>query len=210
MKKVIFDGDGTLYDSGHGIKVSANYALRKFGYDTYPLDKMDFFVGPPLMDCFRLCKIKEDDLENVVACYQKYQAENALFDLVLYDDVSSVLNTIKNRGYQIYLGTSRRQPVGQVLLKHLKIDSYFDFAFGGSEDGKHCKKEEVIKKVLDSTPKCEETFMVGDTSFDMKAGKEFHLKTIACLYGYGDKDEIKRCQPDYLVFKFKDILGILK
>lgn len=208
MKKIILDGDGTLYDSGHGIKVSANYALKTNGYPTYPIDKMDFFVGPPLYDCFRLCHVKEEDLDKVVSTYQKYQKENALYDLSLYDSVKNVLLELKQRGYLIYLGTSRRQSVGVDLLTHLGLISLFDNAFGGSEDGLHCSKDDVVEKVMNNTPPCEIGFMVGDTKFDILAGKKYSLTTIACLYGYGDKKEIEQANPDFSISSFADILSI--
>ncbi len=208
MKKIIFDGDGTLYDSGHGIKVSANYALKTHGYATFPIDKMDFFVGPPLYDCFRLCHVKEEDLDKVVTTYQTYQKENALYDLTLYDSVKKVLVELKQRGYLIYLGTSRRQSIGVDLLNHLMLLPLFDSAFGGSEDGLHCSKEDVIKKVMENTPVCEKSFMVGDTKFDILAGKKYNLKTIACLYGYGNKKEIEEAKPNFSISHFADILSI--
>ncbi len=209
-KKVIFDGDGTLYDSGRSIKNSCNATLRHFGYEGIPYSELDFFVGPPLKECFRLCHVKEEDLEDCMAYYRNYQKENCLFDIDLYKDVFSSLEELKKRGYLIYLGTSRAYDLGKKLVTHCKIAPFFEGYYGASSDGSHASKEEVILKADMETPQSEFAFMVGDTPMDVLAGKKVGYKTIGCLYGYGNKDELKKSNPDYLIKSFKDILTILK
>lgn len=208
--KLIFDGDGTLYDSGHGIKTSANYTLSSLGYPTFPLEDMDFFVGPPLIDCFRLAKVREEDLPEAMDIYRRHQNEVTKFDLVLYPHVKKTLEKLKNSGNLIYLGTSRKQSLACELLRHLSIDSLFDGIFGADEDGSRASKEEVLQKVISESPSVDDVYMVGDTKFDILGGKHHHMKTIAVSYGYGDKEELKESRPDFLIDDFAKIPEILK
>ncbi len=209
-KKVIFDGDGTLYDSGRSIKKSCNATLKHFGYAEIPYSELDFFVGPPLKECFRLCHVREEELDACMAYYRSYQKENCLFDIDFYEDVFSSLEELKNRGYLIYLGTSRAFDLGRRLVAHCKIDSFFSGYYGANSDGSHASKQEVIIKADNETPVTEISFMVGDTSMDILAGKNVSYQTIGCLYGYGNKDELRKSKPDYLINHFKEILKILK
>ena len=48
----LFDLDGTLTDPKIGITSSAQYALRDFGIEEENLDKLEPFIGPPLIDSF--------------------------------------------------------------------------------------------------------------------------------------------------------------
>ncbi len=208
--KVIFDGDGTLYDSGRSIKKSCNATLKHFGYEEIPYSELDFFVGPPLKECFRLCHVKEEDLEAAMAYYRSYQKEHCLFDIDLYEDVFSSLEELEKRGYLIYLGTSRAYDLGRKLVTHCKIDPFFSGYYGAMSDGSHASKEEVILKADKETEHSEISFMVGDTSMDIVAGKKVGYQTIGCFYGYGNKDELKKANPDYLINSFKEILEILK
>lgn len=208
--RLIFDGDGTLYDSGHGIKMSANYALDQLGYATFPIEEMDFFVGPPLKDCFRLCHVREEDLDKIVDIYTRHQQEVTKFDLKLYPGVRKTLNQCKDKGYIVYLGTSRRQALARELLTHLGMDSLFDGIYGAEDDGSKASKVEVLQKVMNSTPDCKDTYMVGDSKFDILGGKYFHMKTIAVSYGYGDKNELQESRPDYMIDDFADLLDIVK
>ena len=49
---ILFDFDGTVYDTVEGITRSVQYALRKRGGDA-ELDDLRCFAGPPLIDMFR-------------------------------------------------------------------------------------------------------------------------------------------------------------
>ena len=50
---VLFDLDGTLTDSGEGIRRSVAYALEKMGRPPLSEAELNSFIGPPLKDAFR-------------------------------------------------------------------------------------------------------------------------------------------------------------
>ena len=50
---VIFDFDGTVCDTGEGIKKSAQYALESYGIECPDWKELDFFIGPPLLVTFQ-------------------------------------------------------------------------------------------------------------------------------------------------------------
>ena len=53
MKKtILFDLDGTLTESGEGITKSVQYALEKLGRPENNLEKLQAFIGPPLLKQF--------------------------------------------------------------------------------------------------------------------------------------------------------------
>ncbi len=209
-KKIIFDGDGTLYDSERSIKKSCNHALKSLGYKEYRFDELDFFIGPPLRESFRLCHVKEDDLDSAIDIYRKHQRENTLYDIDLYPNVEKTLSWLHEHGYSIYLGTSRPGFLGMELLTHTGIIKFFDGVFGADDDGKNASKVDVISKVVSCTAKTDVTYMVGDTKMDILAGKKFSCHTIACLYGFGNLDELDGCLPDYKISDFGEIIDIVK
>ena len=52
-KAVIFDFDGTLCDTGIGVKKSAKFALDAFDIESPDWEELDFFIGPPLLVTFQ-------------------------------------------------------------------------------------------------------------------------------------------------------------
>ena len=52
IQTVLFDFDGTLFDTGEGILRSVQYALEGFGIHETDTARLRKFVGPPLLDSF--------------------------------------------------------------------------------------------------------------------------------------------------------------
>lgn len=48
---VLFDFDGTVFDTLEGITKSVRYAINKVGMDA-PLSELKCFAGPPLLEMF--------------------------------------------------------------------------------------------------------------------------------------------------------------
>ena len=49
-KTILFDFDGTVFDTGEGILKSVQYAAEAFGYHEPELEALRCFVGPPLVE----------------------------------------------------------------------------------------------------------------------------------------------------------------
>ena len=48
----LFDFDGTVADTGEGIRRSVAYSLERLGYDVPEKAVLDRFIGPPLHDTY--------------------------------------------------------------------------------------------------------------------------------------------------------------
>ena len=70
---VFFDLDGTLVDSGEGVRNSVVYALKKFGIEVENKDSLSCFIGPPLADSFRkYYGFSEDEGQKAVDVFREY------------------------------------------------------------------------------------------------------------------------------------------
>ena len=72
MKKyILFDFDGTVFDSAEGITKSVQYALGKMGIHA-ELDELMCFAGPPLDEMFALhYGMSEDEAQTAVRFYRE-------------------------------------------------------------------------------------------------------------------------------------------
>ena len=52
----------------------------------------------------------------------------------------------------------------------------------------------------------EDCLFVGDATPDMEAGRRAGVKTCAVLYGYGNREEMARWQPDYWIEDIRQLL----
>ena len=68
------------------------------------------------------------------------------------------------------------------------------------------EKADMIKRVIPN-PK---GWIIGDTPYEVMAGKKLGLKTIACTWGDKDRDILQKYNPDFIVDHPSEILQIIK
>ena len=74
-------------------------------------------------------------------------------------------------------------------------------------DETRTKKEEVISHVLQSCkiPDLSRVLMVGDREHDILGAKKMGLDSLGVLFGYGDREELKRAGATYIAETVRDI-----
>jgi phosphoglycolate phosphatase-like HAD superfamily hydrolase len=86
-----------------------------------------------------------------------------------------------------------------LVLEKFGLLPFFDHVQG--TDGFPAKPEpDVIfasLRALGAAP--EDCLLVGDAPADIEAGRRAGVKTCAVLWGYGDRNELARSQPDYWI-----------
>src|SRR5699024_285955 len=69
---ILFDFDGTVFDTGEGIMKSVQYAAESFGYHEPELEALRCFVGPPLRGQFmKRYGVDAGTAEQMVAKYRE-------------------------------------------------------------------------------------------------------------------------------------------
>ncbi len=199
-KYVLFDLDGTLTDSALGITNCIIYVCEKMNLTVPSMDVLKTFVGPPLTKRFsEVFSLSEEDAKKALSIYRERFAPIGIFENQVYLGVSDMLKALKDSGCVIALATSKPQIFAEQILKHFKLDTFFDYVSGSDLTGGKQEKTDVMKEALSNMKaEKEKTVMVGDRSFDIEGAKELNVKSIAVTYGYGTMEEIDSCKPDYV------------
>ena len=185
MKKILFDLDGTLTDSGEGIMHCAELTLAHYDLPVPTREELRSIVGPPLKDSFRRFGIPDAEIDNAVAFYRKHYLAVGQFENFPYPGIQEVLSKLKADGNKLYVATSKPEAMAQNILRHFEMDGYFDIICGAVSDAKRSTKEEVIEHLLSLLDSKDNLVMVGDTIYDVK-GAAFHgIPTVAVSWGYG-------------------------
>lgn len=213
METIFFDLDGTLTDSGLGITRSIAYALEKLGQEIPDQGILEKFIGPPLADSFQIYTgLTAKEAQKGIDFYREYYSVTGIYENYLYTGILELLTTLKERGFEIYLTTSKPEFYAKKILTHFEIDKFFSGVFGASMDEKLSEKTEIIKNALNTiTPKVnpEKTLMVGDRSYDILGAKDHGLHSCGVLYGFGTQEELKAAGAEFLIHKPLDLLTIL-
>lgn len=209
MKPVIlFDQDGTLLDSGPGIKHCAIKTLETMFLPMKRYEDMDYFIGPPLKDCFRLSGVPEERLDEAIEIYREYYQKGGMYDASIYTGITDLLQKLNELGYDTHVCTSKAQVLASEILHHFNLDIYFKKIYGASLDGTHALKKDIIARCLKEN-NIKEAVMIGDTYLDLEGANNNHIHSIGVIYGYGNKEEMEKRNPIAIVDNPLDIIKII-
>ena len=207
MKYILFDLDGTLTDPFLGITKSVAYSLKSFGIEVDSLESLKKFIGPPLDVSFHeYYGMDEQQCQKAVEKYREYFKEKGIFENAVYDGMIPFLEGLIHDGYQLYVCTSKPTVFAKQIIEHYHLDPYFKGIYGSELDGTRKNKRDVISYCIE----CEQLdysdcIMIGDRKHDVIGAHENDIPCIGVLYGYGDMEEFKSCNCDYVV---KDLIEL--
>ena len=209
FKAIIFDFDGTICDTGKGIKRSARYALESMGFACPPEDEMDYFIGPPLFDSFKKHGATDEQARQLIAKYREDYSGDGLFESSLYDGMEALLRALKQDGIRLAIASSKPGKFVKRLLDYFRISDCFEVVNGVDLQNDTESKPHIIARTLkDLGVAPHQTLMVGDRFYDIEGGKANALATAGVLWGYGSETELKECGADFIAEKPQDIESV--
>lgn len=209
-KSVIFDFDGTICDTGEGVKKSAKYALDAFNIPSDDWQTLDCFIGPPLLVTFQeQFNQSAADADLLVQKFRERYTNTGIYECELYNGIKQLLINLKDDGMKIGIASSKPQVFVETLLNKFAIAKYFDSVCATSFAADCESKQNIIArclKELEIEPK--DALMVGDRFYDIDGAKADMVDGAGVLWGYGSKFEFIECGAKYIVDKVEDIESI--
>ncbi len=124
----------------------------------------------------------------------------------LYPHVRETLE--KLNGYKKAVISNKREYLSTRLLDKLELLKYFDLVVGSDTTSE--RKPSAIPVIYVFTKlgvNPDESIIVGDSNYDIEAGKKAGLKTVAVTYGYRERQYL--IDADYIIDSMKDLLTLL-
>lgn len=191
MQTVIFDLDGTLTDSGEGIKNSAIFALERLGLPVPERTELRKMVGPPLSVGFALLGVPENLVDEAVRLYrERYNEGGGKYENRVYDGIEDCLKALKAAGARLFVGTSKPEPLAQEILERFGLAPYFDYIAGATWDKRRQNKDDVLRYLLEMIGADSGAIMVGDTHYDVTGAHARGIPCIGVTWGYGTRNEL--------------------
>ncbi len=208
---ILFDLDGTLTDSGPGIKNGFKYTLERFGIEIPPDDQLGKFVGPPLSESFgNILGFSKEDTVKAISVYREYYFDKGVYENEVYPGIRELLEKICASGKKLILATSKAEHGTNIVLDHFDLRKYFSFVSCSTENGR-ITKTDVIRYAIERCriEDLSRAVMIGDRKYDIESAKETGLESIGVLYGYGSREELENAGATYIASVPEDILRIL-
>ena len=113
LKTVLFDFDGTLFDTVEGITKSIQYALAKHGIQE-PLEKLRCFAGPPLVEKFmEVYGVSQAEGEQLVTEFRERYVPIGVYESRPFPGIGELLDRLRGAGLLLGLATSKPQAMAE-------------------------------------------------------------------------------------------------
>lgn len=211
-KYIFFDLDGTVFDSGTGIKKSASYALKKFNIDVKNISALNKFIGPPLkMSFMDFYGLSSEQAELAISYYREYYSSKGIYEGSVYKGIYNLLEYIRTNGMKAVLATSKPEYYAEKITEHFDLKQYFTLISGATFDERLVEKYDIIMNTITrlSVNNPSEILMVGDRKFDIEGAHRAGISSAGVLYGYGSYNELYSSDADYIVSNTKELVKIL-
>ena len=190
---LFFDLDGTLTDNYAGIAGCIVHALERLERPAPAAVELHACIGPPLRQNFsRLLETSDAALiERALHLYRERFDIHGWRENAPYEGINNMLHTVAERGYRLFVCTSKPQRYADRIIEHFELRPFFDAVYGPDLAGRLDDKRDLLRHALaEERIEPARAMMIGDRAQDVRAARANALLALGVLYGYGSADEL--------------------
>lgn len=197
---ILFDFDGTVFDTVEGITKSVRYALNKVGLDA-ELESLRCFAGPPLADKFmEVYGFDRAAAEQAVRDYRERYRPIGMNECCVFPGIKELLEKLRAAGRTVGIATSKPQELAEELLRRENMLALFQVICGSLPDGNDSAKWQVVQRAMELCGAAKEnTILVGDTKYDVAGAHKVGIACVGVRYGYAAEGELEAAGADAIV-----------
>jgi HAD superfamily hydrolase (TIGR01509 family) len=208
---ILCDLDGTLVDSRRDIAVAFRHAWRTVLSSAPPsAAAIARHIGKPLAGMAHALGgvLSPAQLDVFLATYRAMYATQDARLSRLYPGVIDTLEALSP--FTLGVVTTKEQGQAEIVLRRLALAPFFRHIQGGTAGLRLKPAPDTIFAAL-ATLRREpsQTLMVGDTPDDILAGKAAGTLTCAVTYGFGGREALLQCGPDYVIEAFGELAALM-
>ena len=203
MKFFLFDFDGVIVDSLDVYEKTVTDCLDVIGQ---PLTRgreefLELFDG----NFYESLVEKGVDLDRFMNASVEILAKINYADMRPFPAVGPVLRELK-KNHPMVVISSNDTPTIQEALGLYGLDGIFDDVLGS--DFMLSKKDKILHIIDKYHVEKHDIYYIGDTTGDIREGREAGVKTVGVTWGWHTKDKMLAAAPDYLFDKPEDLLKL--
>lgn len=203
MKLLLFDFDGVLVDSLDVYEKTVTDCLNAIGQ---PLTRgreefLELFEG----NFYESLVEKGVDLEKFMTASVDILSKVNYADMKPFDAIRPVLRKLKEN-HPLVVISSNDTPTINEALRLYDFERIFDDVLGS--DFMLSKKEKILYVIKKYSVTLSDIYYIGDTTGDIKEGKQAGVKTVGITWGWHGKVLMASSKPDYLLDNPDDLLQL--
>ena len=207
---VLFDFDGTVFDTVEGITKSIQYALRKHGRDA-ELEELRCFAGPPLVDKFmEVYGVSKEEAEQLVTDFRERYVPIGVYESRPFPGIRELLEALHAAGKKVAIATSKPQTLAELLLERAGLRELFDVVVGSGVGVNNDAKWQIVTRAMElcgSEP--ENCVLVGDTKYDVEGAKKCGIPCVGVRWGYAAEGELEAAGAAVIAGTVEEVVRVL-
>ena len=205
MKLFLFDFDGVLVDSLDVYEKTVTDCLKIINQ---PLPRgreefLELFEG----NFYESLVKRGVDLDKFIVSSVNILAGVDYSEMKPFGAMRPVLNELK-KNHPLVVISSNDTPTIQEALRLYNFNGIFQEILGS--DFMFSKKEKILYAAKKYSAAPNDIYYIGDTTGDIKEGKQAGIKTVGVTWGWHSKEKMAAVKPDYLFDTPQELLQLNK
>jgi phosphoglycolate phosphatase len=203
MKLFLFDFDGVLADTLDVYEKTVTDCLEviKQPFVRSREEFLELFED----NFYKSLKNKGVDLDVFMKAAEDILAQVRIRDMKPFPDVAPVIEELHKKHCLIVVSSNDYASIKEAL-DYFNYDDYFRDILGS--DFMYSKKEKILYAAEKYQTALSDIYYVGDTTGDIKEGKQAGIKTVGVTWGWHSKEKMAEARPDYLFDKPQELLQL--
>ncbi|WP_180018642.1 MULTISPECIES: HAD-IA family hydrolase [unclassified Acinetobacter] len=204
IKLVIFDWDGTLFDSVGQIVSSLQFAAQQFQQPLTDADAKSIIgLGLPEV-AQRLFPSVPELHADILQAYSDHYVMNSVND-AWFEGVAEMLYSLKDEGIKLAVATGKSRKGLDRVLKQTNSLELFHATRAASETRSKPDPLMLAEILTETGVNAHEAIMVGDTSYDLEMAMNIAMPSVGVTYGVHTPETLAQFNPLSIV---KDVSSL--
>ena len=214
---IVFDLDGTLFNTLGDLSVAVNYALRHFGLPEHEEQRVRTFIGNGTMKLIERSMGEAALPENIAHTGVTIEMVHKVYSDFYWEHCTE--RTLPNPGGVDFLHTSKariamltNKPLRptEKILNHFGLRDCFEFILCGDTTPERKPSPAGLLKILEMAGASrEDAVMVGDDQPDILAARNAGVDCVTLLCGFGKPVNLLPLKPENTVKSYAEMCAVL-
>ena len=207
---ILFDLDGTLVDSIELILSSFRHTMSTHLGRMPPDEEWLRTLGRPMRVQMGAFARSAAELEAMIRTYVAHNQANHEVLVRPFPGMSESVARLRQHGYRLAVVTSKLRQAALRELDTCGLDGMFEGVVSASDVERPKPDPQPVElgvETLEMTPG--EVLFVGDSIFDLEAGRAADVDTAAALWGPFVREQLAPGEPDYWLEHIEELLDLL-
>jgi phosphoglycolate phosphatase len=203
MKLFLFDFDGVIVDSLEVYEKTVTDCLKDINQPL--IQDREKFLELFDDNFYESLKNKGVDLNVFMKASEDILAQVKIKDMIPFPAVAPVIEELHKSHCLIVISSNDYASIKEAL-ELFNYDGYFREILGS--DFMFSKKEKILHAAKKYQVELQDVYYIGDTTGDIKEGKQAGVKTVGVTWGWHSKEKMAAAKPDYLFDNPRQLLTL--